>query len=658
MNARCPEVGETLAANGSASAIAHSHSGKRYRPEIDGLRAIAIAAVILFHADLGLQGGYVGVDVFFVISGFLITGIIRREITDGSFSIGRFYERRVRRIIPVLFVVLFLTLVAGYRWLLPSDYAAAARASLATEGFLSNVLFFRHAGYFAESQAVSPLLHTWSLAVEEQFYLAFPVFVMVLTKAGTHWLRRAIVGLLVLSFVLACIAVVYIPAAAFYLFPTRAWELLVGAVISVEILPPIATRRVREAVSIIGVLLILLAILLFSRETLFPGASALLPTLGAAMVIYANSEGSTATGWILSLRPMVFIGLVSYALYLFHWPIFTFLRQYELTNTLGFASALCGIALSFSLAVLSFYLVERPFRDRYRISRSRVYAAAAMAAAALLCLSVFITYESGFPARFAPGALALAAGSDGFSPKGKACLNLGLSASLHSENCRVGGRGDPSFLVIGDSFSAAALPAFDLVARNQNKAGILVTGSGCPPVESAPLWGSSWPEREGCQRENAEALSYAARTPSIKEVVLTAHWNGYERDYPAEMLAGTKSALDLLVSHGKHVTIIMGLPDFTDDIPKTLAWREVRGLPLMIREMPQSERVNSLLIEEGKRALIKVLNLRSLFCGPQGCQTHIGDNSLFVDAAHISVYGARHVVAPYLIKNDLFGAAR
>ena len=306
-----------------------------YRREIDGLRALAVLPVILFHAGLeAFSGGFVGVDVFFVISGYLITGVIISDLEKERFSLIDFYERRARRILPALFLVMFVCLPFSWVLLLPHDLKDFSDSLLAVPLYISNFLFWSESGYFERAAEMKPLLHTWSLAVEEQFYLFFPLFFMLLWRWGKRWLL-VMMGLLgSASLVYAQWASLAQPAAAFYLLAARSWELLLGGLAAFYILSDQHKKSGRlfsEMASMLGLVLVLFSIFNFSKETPFPGVYALVPTLGAILIIlYAKSD--TVLGKILSLKIFVSIGLVSYSAYLWHQPIFAFARHQSIVT--------------------------------------------------------------------------------------------------------------------------------------------------------------------------------------------------------------------------------------------------------------------------------------------------------------------------------------
>src|SRR5207248_6169363 len=321
--------------------------GGKYRPEIDGLRALAILPVVLFHYRApGFQGGFVGVDVFFVMSGYLITGLVQSEMQCGTFSLAQFYERRVRRIFPGLFAMLAVVSIAAYVLLFPADLVRYAQSLFATALFGANFEFWREAGYFDTFANQKPLLHLWSIAVEEQFYLLFPALLILLRHAAPR-LRIAAVGFVfIASFALGAWGVGAAPVATFYLLPARAWELMLGALLALGAVPAFRTRMASETLAALGLVLIGASMFAFTPATPFPGPAALLPCAGAALVIHAADPQRTFVGRALGVRPLVFIGLISYSLYLWHWPVFVFATYVHFREPTGMESPAL-IAFSF-----------------------------------------------------------------------------------------------------------------------------------------------------------------------------------------------------------------------------------------------------------------------------------------------------------------------
>ncbi len=374
----------------------------RYRREVDGLRAIAVVPVMLFHAGFAwCGGGFVGVDVFFVISGYLITGIILEDLNSGTFSLAKFYERRARRILPALFVVMLVCLPVAWLLMLPDDLENFGQSLFATALFSNNVLLWMTSGYFSLASEFKPLVHTWSLGVEEQYYMLFPLMLGLLWRLPT----RAFVGILgvgaALSLGLAQWGSVNAPMASFFLLGARFWELLLGALISVAFFygksstgAIIANPVMRSLLGVAGFLMIGVAVFLFDRFTPFPSVYTLLPTVGAALlIVFATPE--TFMGKFLGLSPLVAIGLISYSAYLWHQPLLAFSRLSSLSEPPA-GQLLVAIVAAFGLAWLSWRYVERPFRDRGLLSRRVVVASMAVVGASLASAGVLINQKSGF----------------------------------------------------------------------------------------------------------------------------------------------------------------------------------------------------------------------------------------------------------------------
>lgn len=370
----------------------------KYRAEIDGLRALAIVPVVLFHAGFEwFSGGFIGVDVFFVISGYLITTILIRELGTGCFSLGHFYERRIRRILPALFLVAGCTIPFAWMWMLPDDMQDFAQSLAAVAVFSSNFLFWSESGYFDMAAELKPLLHTWSLAVEEQYYIFFPLLLAGCWKIGTRRLLWWLAGAFLASLALAGWMVHAEPEAAFYLLPTRAWEILLGALCAFyPVKEAGGTQRVRQMASLLGLLLLAWAIFAFDRTTPTPGLQTLIPTLGAACIILFARRGTFAC-WLLGARPMVAIGLISYSFYLWHQPVFALARYRMVTDPS--AEIMAGlIVLSAFAAAVSWKYIEQPFRQRH-FSRKQLFMLAAAGSLLMIAFGLAGHFTKGFPGR-------------------------------------------------------------------------------------------------------------------------------------------------------------------------------------------------------------------------------------------------------------------
>ena len=346
----------------------------QYRSEIDGLRALAVVPVILFHAGFDwFAGGFVGVDVFFVISGYLITTIIINELAEDNFTIANFYERRARRILPALFFVMLVCLPFALIILPPASLKMFGQSLIATSSFLSNILFWQQSGYFDTSSELKPLLHTWSLAVEEQYYIFFPLFLLATWKLGIRWIVIILSVLFVASLGVAQWGAINIPNAAFFLLPTRGWELLIGVFLAFYLnkFSYLKSFAVNQALSFAGFMMIGYSIVVFDETTPFPGFYALLPTVGTGLLIL-SAVPKTVVHKLLSLSPFVGIGLISYSAYLWHQPILAFTRGISLEET-SYCYLIVSCLSSLVLGYISWRWIEKPFRNRKRITRKVIF---------------------------------------------------------------------------------------------------------------------------------------------------------------------------------------------------------------------------------------------------------------------------------------------
>ena len=447
-----------------------------YRPDVDGLRAIAVLLVVFDHLHTRVRGGYIGVDIFFVISGYLISATILEQMAAGRFSLAGFYERRIRRIFPALLAMLLLTSLLAFRYFVPSEIDDFAHSLLAALFSGSNFLFWHQAGYFAAPSALKPLLHTWSLAVEEQFYIFFPVFLLAVRRWWPQRLKMAIWTIAGFSFALACLWVRRDATADFFFAPLRAWELLLGAILSQKYLPQIHGSLQRNLAALASLLLILVPALRYTAQTPFPGLAALPPCLGAALLIAAGENGSSLVGRALSWRPVVFIGLISYSLYLWHWPILVFQKSsYFLIDDPPDSKPVKVVVFLASLvaATLSWRFVETPFRKgRLRPGRRALLLVNGAAFALILSIGGAMIASHGFSGRFPAQALSVDQYTH-YKPAADFRENVcfigpdSTFADFNKSLCLAtdpgGGPVRPPFLLLGDSHAAHLYPGLHTV---------------------------------------------------------------------------------------------------------------------------------------------------------------------------------------------------
>ena len=592
----------------------------KYRPDIDGLRALAILPVVWFHSGLpGLPGGFTGVDTFFVISGYLITLIIHREVADGSFRFARFYERRVRRIAPALLLVTSVATAAGFALLLPYELDQYARSAVAALAMVSNIFFWRSADYFELSDQITPLLHTWSLGVEEQFYLLFPAALILAERLRKT--RQAIALLLIGSFVLCLVGTARSPAASFYLLPTRGWELMAGAALAVGAVS--IPERAKPAAGVCGIALLIAAAVLLSDADPLPGWRALLPALGATLVI--GSGPRTLVGRVLSARPLVFIGRISYSLYLWHWPIFVFMRQWRADPYLPPTLSLAGIALAFAVSAASYRWVETPARQRSTPYRTVLFASGCATAAILLAAAAAIVWR-GLPQRLPPAVAALADRHFAYAPLAHTCTDVGFDAAL--QRCRIGPAGSPRLVLWGDSHAAAISEG---VETGIGEPGVIMSMGACAPTLEWINPRLKGTDPAACSSFNERTLDLVERDSRISTVVLSAYWPSQERAGGRAMWQSVQRLVDRLNAHGKRVLIVAGVPDPGVDVPWSSAIRARLGRkPLHLTCAAAVVPLTGATI----------IDLSANFCRGQPVE------DLFTDSNHISRSAGIAIVAP------------
>jgi len=611
----------------------------KYRPDVDGLRAVAVSMVLLFHAGLGFPGGYVGVDVFFVISGFLITGLILKEQEADTFKLSNFWVRRIRRIIPASTAMVLAVLVAGGFLLIPGDFEDLGKSMISQQLMLSNVYFWRNTGYFAGPGDLKPLLHTWSLAVEEQFYLVYP-FLLVFLRRWPKWLMGAVLAAIsVVSFAISQWGVNHHPDAAFFLLPTRAWELLVGGLIWFAPPPNSLKDWHLELLSWLAIAGILLSGWLFTASTPFPGATALLPCGSAALLIYTNSRRQTVVGRFLAMPPIVFIGLLSYSLYLWHWPILAFCR-YRSEESIGIAGGTAAIAVSFVFAYLSWRFIETPFRTRTVLkTRLGLVSAAISVAFMLLVASTVVIWTEGLPVRFRKETQRIFATMEQVEFRHEVPVADVLSDKLprFGATDRI-----PRILVWGDSHAMALVPVLDEICRQHGLAGVMATHGGTLPLVKFPN------NREWAASEDfADAvIGYIVRN-KIEFVVLAGYWH---RDANNRLFVPcVRQTVDTLLSKGISVIVVRDVADQQQSPPKAILNAMRKGTDLGKLGVSLQEHYE--LQANADATLISLAHERVLVLNPapyltdaEGrCRIILDGDCLYWESNHITMAGARRL---------------
>jgi peptidoglycan/LPS O-acetylase OafA/YrhL len=616
-----------------------------YRADIDGLRAIAVLSVLAFHFGTPIRGGFTGVDIFFVISGFLITQVLAAEISAGTFSVLGFYDRRMRRILPALLAMLAVVLLVG-RWMLaPGDYVALARSTAAAGFGVSNFFFDSHTGYFDQAADLMPLLHTWSLAVEEQFYVVWPLLLLVVAAAGSRMAIAAALGALVL---VGCAASIFYfevePKAAFFMALPRAWELALGALL--VFLPPLR-RGAGETAAVAG--LILIAIGFSISPGKFPGKFALYPCIGAALLIWPRMQ-PTVSGRVLGwLAPA---GLISYSLYLWHWPVWVYFRIYINNGQPAVGEAIALAAVSIVLATLSYRYIEQPFRTR-RWSATRTVSAGLAGIVTIFCASMYVDSTDGLPQRLPPQAQAMRSLEVMWDWP---CREQAIDV-IPGLYCVFGApwpTAQRKTMIWGDSHAQHFAPIFDAINADPQRSFLVFAG--CPPVFGNDLFlAIPNPARytDRCKRYHANGVKLLEQDRAIDEVVFTSNWMELPwriEGHPADGLPAMAAALTRLIretSAPDRRFLLMGMVPHLPSEVVECAIRESAKLwrrpcvgaarspdPAALKQL--SDPTDRMLIEVATslphvEAVISTDNL----CGGDACQLSFDGEFIYRDVGHI-----------------------
>jgi peptidoglycan/LPS O-acetylase OafA/YrhL len=640
-----------------------------YRADLDGLRAIAVLAVVFMHVGFSIfSGGYIGVDIFFVISGFLITTIIAREIKENEFTLLKFYERRIRRILPALTVMVVFALLASALLYDSGRFKSFSKSLLATMLFYSNINFLREAGYFDAPSLLKPLLHTWSLAVEEQFYIVFPLFMY-----GIHtWARKYVKPILsivaLLSLTLAIYTVNHNDAtSAFYLAHMRAWELLVGGLLALNIFPATIKKGINTTLGLVGGLMIFIPIFLYSDQTPFPGLSAVVPVLGTALIIYSSTAEMSPVGKILGAAPLVFIGQISYSLYLWHWPLVIFAKYYIIRPMTGLELLLLLSAI-FAISTLSWRFVETPFRSRQLFSTSRVFALGLGAMAVIVAAAGVVYYFDGFPAREGPMPLVEFMDKE-TTNRFTRCANV----VDDFDKCVLAGKSHPaSFMLWGDSHADSLREAVERSARRNGFSGLFTYKLSCPP-----LVGMTHDFRfvtASCIEYNKEVIQYLIVHPEISTIILAGRWSYYiegseykpkesfgilagfpgtkPKEADSEQLVefGLEQTVQTLLEMNRKVVIVSQVPEIGYDVPSAnfIALRSGRDInqiiaPSMDEYFNRNQKTLAILGKLKEKQGVQVVDPWTVLCIENKCRVTIDGRPLYKDDDHLSLFGAEVV---------------
>jgi len=629
----------------------------QYRREIDGLRAIAVLPVILFHAGFSwFSGGYVGVDVFFVISGYLITTILISEMSTGMFSIAKFYERRARRILPALFFVMLCCVPFAWFWMIPSEFKNFSQGFVAISFFASNVLFWRKSDYFAPAAEENPLLHTWSLAVEEQFYIFFPLMLLMLWRFGKQPVFYVIVGLSFLSLLLSEYGWRNHPTANFYLLPTRAWELGVGAVCAFLMFQRSPKPNTTAATS--GFALIAYSVFFFDETTPFPSIYALAPVLGTALIILYG-HGQSLVNSLLANRILVGVGLISFSAYLWHQPLLAFARIRSASDP-GWELMLGLSIASLVLAAITWKYIEQPFRTTkspFARSRKQIFSYAMIGMVVFTASGLYGYFNSGLPDRIAPSGVPFS--EINIAERIKA--NFGLSPECEdkfttSEKCQIGH--DPEIMIWGDSHAMHLVQAVLAGPSLQGKELIQFTKSTCSPILGLALVNRTYPESwaKGCISFNDQVKGWLENNQSVEYVIMssplrilfhqTFDSDGRLRPASAELvLDAMNETAVFLESLGKKAVFISSPPRTGENLTKCWSYNlifkggEVFDCDFTVADLSEQHTAVMEFLARPDLAL-PVLDLSQHICTAGKCPTFVDGVNLYRDHDHLSHQGS------------------
>lgn len=627
-----------------------------YRPDINGLRAVAVISVILFHAGFEIfQGGYIGVDVFFVISGYLITCIILDGLERNKFSLARFYERRARRILPALFFVILCCIPFAWMWMLPSQFNDFAQSVVSVCLFVSNILFWRESGYFSPSAEVKPLLHTWSLAVEAQYYLFFPLFLILFWRFGRRPLFFSIIAISAFSFMLSEWGWRNSPSANFYLLPSRFWELLFGSICAFIKIRSLHSGR--NCFSAIGLLAILLSIFYYGDSTPFPSVYTIAPVLGTALIIIYGSS-RTWTARLLTTSPLVHVGVISYSAYLWHKPLFAF-AHIRCSEKPEHWLMLVLSAASLVLAHVSWRFIEEPFRRKQRPvlkTRRAVFGVSAAVAVAFILLGTLGAYSGVNYYRFSNGV------SEALfrTPKFRKWLSEYDAIrcfidtdekydKLMSNQC-LEGAGDNPILLFGDSHAAHLIAGLHSFVQHSNYTGLIqYTGASCRPY--------TWTENSLRCDSFYKSMIEKIHSTKAKRVVISANWlNSYREIGEHAFVNAVSGSVREFLDNNIKVTLVAQSPTFTAENWLKYVILENRVPDILLSE---AQDIGSLNDELSKIAVdfgVEYFDPSDFLCvlKSRQCKTIEEGRFVFADTGHLSVFGSQLIVNAMINANVLY----
>jgi len=672
-----------LATNGKTGNGKAGNADRSYRPDIDGIRSLAILSVVLFHAGVPrLAGGFTGVDVFFVLSGYLIGGHIFSELQAGRFSYLRFYQRRAKRILPAFYTVLAFTLAATVFLLTPLNGYHMARSAFWATLSVSNIEFWKTTSYFSPGSEFNPVLMTWSLGVEEQFYVVIPLLMVLLARIRRSWVLPSILAVCAASFWFAVAMLPSYPSMVFYLLPARAWELGIGVALAVvELSRGRYTKSgpVAEAMGVVGLAAVVLPFFLLNKLTPFPGVAAVPSVLGTGLLLAVPQ--SWVNRRVLSLSPLVYVGRVSYSWYLWHWPVLAFLRTLYGSPTVPLGVGLAAVALAFGAAVVSYYVIEQPFRQSKRAPKPLLLRYAAVTVVYLVLFAIFVKGH-GFPARYPVlSQMERVTELRGTDP----CLvGDGAQAPNTVAECYDHAGTKPLVALWGDSHSGAMAPGVRATAERSGYGFVQMSKLACLPLIGAVRYTPELPrETPECVVFNQKALELLKADSRIHVVVLCGFWANpfrldaesgeetwltsdvaHERERPTREAArrifvdAMTGTIRTLQAMGKQVVVLGDTPSFTFDptwkvstgaIPAErvlLKWLRVPNIGDPGYAAPghvESDIYGNAAVHEALTGVdgVHLVEIKQKLCPEAGaCLYRDGDRLLYADSHHLTADGA------------------
>ncbi len=641
-----------------------------YRPEIDGLRTVAVLAVLFFHAEFELfSGGFIGVDVFFVISGYLITSVILKDISKNQFSFLTFYEKRVRRLLPALFFIMTCCLPFVWFLMTSSDAKSFYQTFFASTIFGSNFLFwFQSGNYFDTVSIWKPLHHTWSLAIEEQFYLFHPILLIIISNLK---FKKIYLGILMLISILLSLYFLNVdPKANFYLLPSRYWELLAGGIIAyynIDHIKSYFSKFINDTFVFIGLALILYSIVIFNSFTPHPSLLTIIPVLGTVLIIiFANS--SSFSGLILSNRPMVFVGLISYSLYLWHYPIFVFSRLY-IINDLTSINYIILILFTFLFSYFTYKFIEQPFRNRSKFNRKTIFSFFSFFSIVFLIIgfSGHNHYEYNIDLNNEINLVKSEGMEDAYGCHGKS----------PKSGCLIGDKKtSPSWAIIGDSHAGSLSSELGRSLESQNESGIQLTQGGCAYTIGLKKTTNN---PEACNKLNLQ-IRDVILNDGIKNIVTSARYvrylyeTGYDNEEGGKesdledtfyydeisdnkkqrinkVLIAYKKSIEELLINGKKIYFVYPVPEIGWDVPRQtykLGIRDQGNFSISYKPyIKRSEPVINIFDELLQYDNFIKIDPSKLFCNiltAGRCETSINGKLLYFDDDHVSNYGAKIII--------------